>query len=887
MAAGARLAEVVDLDAFCARLDSCWNNIMASAPKRALLRGGPARLDTAWMTNLLVREVPMEAVVFDHSQWKAVSSDWPLLVGLPPSKAGVAMLPALRNGWYRELFEPVIVRSGEPVDLLLFPGTLSQALRSARKTPQRRACAVIVLGSSKHPVTVENLRELSWHWGTAAVVVCELDPSQGPAMLFDTVAELSHNLPLPLAVFNAYRHRLPSTDTRLPVVLGDLDFADRNRPLDVAHRMANALRRRADLDNIPLPPELAPAFGSVHPTTIADVLEFDTPHWHWEAETQGATRLVNARRSIEATLGQLSLREFPLLSEPMESAGPPEAIAAAGAPEPSDSAAEAALPRHVKFNLLPAEPSAPVPPTPVLQPNSAYWLQVFIAGLEVQAHATAPISLDESSLDDREEGHELTIVYCPLSPVERCSGEPAVPPPVSASLHLPQRGATERVEFALSCGQSLQAFRARLIVLHANRALQTLLLTAGADGLLRLDTENFYAPGFESPSAEVPSDLTFVINESPKGGHGLATIGKDAVSFIEPAGLDSSLEFMLGALKDAMEEQEKKKGSGMDQETTLSLMRTLANHGALIHQQLARQHTVSALEAARRIQVVEAVDKAFFPAELIYSGKPPVPAAQLCPHALKAIEATDNEVHEACEHRNDKHHVCPMAFWGFNKCVERHTATASREHVLSVPVVGEERLGPFKSVLAAASHIAKKEMGEKKGLPATLQKMVPRSVCVKSWDAWSQEVRTAKPDLLILLAHSDKSKDFGGFEALEISTDFLSMSNLDEEYVHMDGGKGPLVLLLGCSTSQADIPFLSSVRQFHAAGAPAVIGTLSIVTGPQAHLIVREWLELAMDTTRVGQRLDEAMLKVRRNLMAHGNCMAFTLMAYGHSSWRI
>lgn len=559
----------------------------------------------------------------------------------------------------------------------------------------------------------------------------------------------------------------------------------------------------------------------------------------------------------------------------------------AEASPPPEQEPEAAPPRHVKFDLCPMDRSAPLPERPLLHAHAEHRLVVFIAELGEQAHATASTPLDESPLDDREEGHDLTIVYCPLSPVERDADAAEIPSPVSAILHLPRRGTSGRVEFVLSCGKQPAAFRARLIVLHANRALQTLLLTAGADGLLRLDAENIYAPGFESPSAEMPADLSFVINESPQGVHGLATIEKGAVSFIDPPGLQKSIDFMRSALGAAMKKEVSAKTLAIDRPETLGLMRTLANHGASILERLGRQHAVHTLEAAQRIQVVEAVDKAFFPAEFLYSGKAPLPTAPLCPNALAALRAGDSSVHDGCAHKNDKNHVCPMAFWGFHKCIERHTANGDTAHVVSVPAPGDERLGPFHSALLAASDIAKKEMTGAKGLPAAVKQMLPGSVYVKSWDDWQQQIRNVRPNLLMLLPHSTESPDFDGIPALEISSVTVASSNLDEEYVHVGEGKGPLVLLLGCSTSMTEVSFLDFVRQFHAAGAPVVIGTLSIIHASQADLVLRRLLEATTDPAHPARRLDEAMLGVRRELLAQGHGIAFTLMAYGHSAWRL
>ena len=63
--------------------------------------------------------------------------------------------------------------------------------------------------------------------------------------------------------------------------------------------------------------------------------------------------------------------------------------------------------------------------------------------------------------------------------------------------------------------------------------------------------------------------------------------------------------------------------------------------------------------------------------------------------------------------------------------------------------------------------------------------------------------------------------------------------------------KGPLVLLLGCSTTFAEMPFLNFVQGFNLKGAPIVIGTLSIIHGTQAALLAEIAEDLAVSVNTV------------------------------------
>ena len=877
---GDALAQVADLNRWLQGLHGAWRALAPAGGWRGLVDQAPAGADWQALTGLLRRDAPLEALVFDQFRPEVAALDWPMRIGLPATTAGRQLRQGLTaTPWTRLLVQTVGPRTRGTVDVLVWPSSLGQALAAARRGGARPASVVLVMGGVgrlQGPLS-EALHELAHHLEAAIVAVHPAHPPATAQTLPALVAELSHNVPWPLAI-----QRTLGTADAPPVVLADLRFALDNRPVDVALRLAERLNA--------LPGEEA----------LGQHLRARAAQPHWRHETGGATELAQLRADVERRHGPLDLRRRPWSRAAMAMAAPPDdgEPAMAAPPEGLESVrgfdAAAAAPaepedraRHVKFNLLPLDPLAPVPAEPLLLPGSDHRLQVFIAEWTASAHATAATALDERWLDEREEGHELSVVFCPLSPVERGGSAPTLMAPTSTTLHLPRRGASQRVTFLLRCGTDPAEFRARLIVLHANRVLQTLLLTTTAGQRLGMAVENRYTPGFDSPSADTPADLSFVINESPQGRHGLATIEKGGVSFIDPPGLHTAIDFMRDALGAAFKKEIASKEQAIDRPETLGLMRTLANHGAAILDRLSRQHPVQALEAAQRIQVVEAVDKAFFPAEFLYSGKAPLPTAALCPHARDALLAGDTGVHDQCPHRGDKHHVCPMAFWGFHKCIERHTASGDTAHVVSVPEPGDERLGPFGSALLGASQIAKKEMGGAQGLPAAVKKLVARSMQVTSWDEWQAQVKASAPDLLLLLPHSTESPDFDGIPALEISNAVIAASNLDEDFVHVGGGKGPLVLLLGCSTSLAEVPFLDFVRAFHAAGAPVVIGTLSIIHASQADLVVRRLLEATTSPAHAAQRLDEAMLAVRRRLLAEGHGSAFTLMAYGHSAWRL
>jgi hypothetical protein len=223
-----------------------------------------------------------------------------------------------------------------------------------------------------------------------------------------------------------------------------------------------------------------------------------------------------------------------------------------------------------------------------------------------------------------------------------------------------------------------------------------------------------------------------------------------------------------------------------------------------------------------------------------------------------------------------------------SKCIERH-AHGDDRHQLSVPTPGDERIGPFTSALLAASQIAQGEMSGPQGVPATLGKLVPKLTRVESWRDWEARVADTAPDLLVLLPHTGKSTVDPAIPSLEISNLYLDADNIEPMHVRAPtlARPGPLVLLLGCGTSVAEIDFMGTVGRFVRSGAPLVVGTLSVIHSTQAALLATRLLQATNAPTHVAQHFDEAMLAVKRALLAEGHGMAFTLVAYGHSAWRL
>ena len=900
-------------------LPALWSKGPGRHRPALVVSGGPAALDRAWLVSALMAAGDLRSLLFESPQPAAGQWEWPLRVGFPATQAGYQLSAALSDVFRHLQHAEMLGAQDAVLDMLLLPEALPHAM-DLPAGGRVVADAVLVLGgagaSAEAPDGLATLAQLQHRYRSGLAGVLAVPQAQWRDWFDELIRQLAHNRPLPEVLFD----RNPSP-AQPPWLLGDAGFVASTRIADAAGRLAQTLAARHGGRAIQIDPQLLqhlqldPATASAD--HLAGQLAARLPHFEWFREDHEASGLVRLREALENQLGRLDTRaagahrSAPKMAAPhfddrvemapsapppddgFAMSAPPEEPAAApppgeaGAAPPDAKVREA---RHVQadFFALPAPPGADPVRLQRLPTGRDCRMRAHIGVPRQDSTVVAPQHLDEGQLPDSDTGHTLSLVYCPLTAVTDGHGGRTIPPPVQAAVHLPGRGDSTAAEFIVNIGDRPERFRARLIVLHENRVLQTLLLRCDAEGRSALEQENVYTPALRSSSADAPADLAFVINHNLDGEPGLAAVRKQGASYLEPDGLRESTRIMRQALSRAAVAAVGEEDRRLDSEANLKLMRLLATHGAMIVKDLQRDHPENTLQEALRIQMVEAKTQSYFPIEFLYSGPAPRPTAALCPNAVAALSAETRDSHRGCPNHSSRDFVCPAAFWGFEKCIERHPAVGKATHDLSVPEPGQDTLGPFSSALLAASDRAKSQMTGADGLPATVARHVATVTEAASWAEWEQQVAARKPDLMVLMPHSAQSEQ-EQVATLEVSKDELLVSLLDDRLVRGEPppAKGPLVMLLGCATQIADIPFLNFVKEFHLNGAPVVIGTLSTIHGTQAALLAERLLGLIADPQHHAERIDEALLKVKRGLLAEGHGVAFTLVSYGHSSWRL
>jgi hypothetical protein len=514
-------------------------------------------------------------------------------------------------------------------------------------------------------------------------------------------------------------------------------------------------------------------------------------------------------------------------------------------------------------------------------------MDVFIGVKRAEA-ISAPQKFDETALPPSASGHRLRVVFTPLWR----NKENAFAPAQTQEIHLPATGDSTRARFYFIAPAVLANLRGRIVVLHRNRVLETLLVEAGdgeAEAELRLGVENEVSQDFGEDTVAPAFDAALVINDNSQGVTGITAISDGSATFFEPEGIKiliADIRKELAALN-APEDDGEEEIKGIDDDRVARLFYGLAMRGAGLAKALKAVPQLGSLMASgSKLQVIDSVSGAYFPVEFVYDGKAPAPGAKRCE---KAVAALGNlEVHKTCPNRKDENYICPAAFWGFSRCIERQPARGQQGYLFSQPKAGATALRPLRQALLAASkRVRSEDLGSPDGVEAVLAHATTRVSRAGTWSDWKAHVGTDTPSLLVLLPHSLESLNVAHLPALEIGGEALESVRLDEDYVRRSIESQPVVLLLGCSTNLPGIPFLSFVQEFKLAGAAVIVGTLATIRGRQTVAFVRDLLAGLKRAAATGGTFDEVFLKVKQDMLAAGDPFVLSLIAYGDTGWRI
>ncbi|HEU4888184.1 MAG TPA: hypothetical protein VFV49_09880, partial [Thermoanaerobaculia bacterium] len=611
-------------------------------------------------------------------------------------------------------------------------------------------------------------------------------------------------------------------------------------------------------------------------TGIGHRLEREADTFSYEFERDETTAVVELRRSIERGMNER------LVVPRMTAAAKPPRVEEVALELPVPSAAAPPADRFVRAGFH--EDRDPSRYAERVEPQHPYYVRIRIAP-EGGRGAKADTVFDESQLPPSTTGHELTIALFEL----RDGGHEPASTPAKMTVHLPpDRSASSTDAWFPVLTPPGGAFVARVVVLHETRVLQTLILrapTGASQDDVTLKQENVVRPSFEGLGARRTFDAALVLNDAG-GVPGVMAVTEKSVAYKEPVDLRAAIDSITKAVNDLTKLADTNDIT-IDDDDVVSVLIRLANDGRILSKWIAR-NLPPEIAGADRIQILEAREGAFLPLEFVYPSYAPEDTAKICPHGKEELARPQKT---KCPNERDRNFVCPAVFWGFSRVLERFPhPPADRElfdYRLSTPKPERTTLHPFESALVAASaKVRTDDVTGADGVVPAMRALVKDVFVAQTWDDWSTEIQQHSPSLLLLFPHSEEVDDK---QALEIGSKFLKISFLEEEYVRSTGtDPGPLVLLLGCSTTLPRVRFHSFVAEFRALGASIVVGTLSLIRGRHATRFVKEFVGAL--SKRVGTPdavFGDVLLDVKRSMLAAGDPFALTLMAYGDADWRL
>lgn len=493
-------------------------------------------------------------------------------------------------------------------------------------------------------------------------------------------------------------------------------------------------------------------------------------------------------------------------------------------------------------------------------------VSVFVGPVEADAlRGGGPI--DETALPWEEEeadAFRLTVLF--VQGQER--------PVQQQELELPRLGRSADVGFVLAAGADEQA-TARIVLLFRNRVLQTAALVGRVGEAAGLQEVAAVVPTLSGLDERRAFDVALLANHT-NGVKALIRHSNGHSYVSAMPGLPAIADRIAEALAGATRVRPSKKGLAVEKARVLLV--ELARHGRDLFNELEGQ--LGALAGADRIQLVTTRGQWYLPLELVYTRYAPDDDAVLCPRYLDDPADCDGQ----CTPASDRKRLCPNAFWGLSKTIERQHYDASVEELrdrylvldLDRPRRGKRDLVIKRGVLGASERV---RPGDR---DATLAALGATAAGASSWLEWVSALKAEDTQLLVLLPHTDYRK-----VSLEIAADALVRGQIEAEHVTGDREVKPVVVLFGCrTTGKADDPAGFAAR-FKQKGARAVFHSSTDLLNVHATELARRLVAHLVDGSRPPQLLSDVVATFRRAAVHDGLLAALSVSAYGDADWRM
>lgn len=535
-----------------------------------------------------------------------------------------------------------------------------------------------------------------------------------------------------------------------------------------------------------------------------------------------------------------------------------------------------------------------------LEDDGEYALAVWIGNLRGANDVGADAALPVDAIDTQQSVVILRLIMLPLL---GCADGEYGRAQSQEVLFDKASGWSGEARFHFRYEQPALEFGARMLVMHDNRVLQSLMLLvpgkqAKASGqIIRLEVENIVKADFSALRPQRPYDMSLVLNHGPNGEPRFATITPGFVEFCQPS---KGFDLILAAASKQLTAINRVNSAGRRYKNVLrgrlyklahigSKMRTEVCYGKPALKSWADEDMFS-LTQPQRLQVVEAKPDAFLPVEIFYDYQVPNHDAALC---TKFIDPTfPGGTCGECPDRGSPRVICPIGFWGVSRVIERQPwrkieLGPGMDYAIGPPEQTRRVLPKFTSAMCAFS--SRVNVADRTNIAASLKKLTSFP-CAKAtgWQHWKNMMASDLPALVAVVAHTSMT-DFM-LSQMEVEGEQMISTELAEGSLRHLNGSGPVMLMLGCGTRYGPGTLGELTTMFTIAGAALTVATIADLRGKQAALCIKEigaafGMAPGAATESSENTVGWALLGAKQRLMGSGSAMALTLSAAGDAEW--
>lgn len=427
----------------------------------------------------------------------------------------------------------------------------------------------------------------------------------------------------------------------------------------------------------------------------------------------------------------------------------------------------------------------------------------FFIGPAEAGTLTAAEALDDAQLPwdvEQADAFRLTVVFVPASDE---------PEPQEAELELPRFGRSEEISFTLDVPPDTEGAAARIIVLFRNRVLQTAVLRGEVGRPAALGALAGFVTKFSGLDDRRAFDVALLTNDT--NGDGMVVRRSPASTRVSRGG---EIKPIAKRIADVLASAANLPSTNLSSKRSVALLIKLAVEGHDLFDTLEQE--LGSLRDAERIQVVNASSEFLLPIEAVYAHTAPLSDAKLCSNYLDDPARCTG----SCTPDGDTSTLCPNAFWGLSKTIERHRYDPKydddpgggyRLYAVDPPRSGQRDIEIDHAVVGVSDRVKAPDASR------LINTLGARGAGARDWNDWKSKLSGADTQLLVLCPHTDAAAN-----TLEISKMTLARGNIEAPYVTGCRPVSPIVVLFGCRTVGTDGDPAGFANRFMQKGARVV-----------------------------------------------------------------